>query len=174
MRGDSLGAGAADEQSLDAIQVSSTSTDTGLALLALGAVALGLALNGQSSSPGLPTTSAPTILEAAVPVPPPVEGEKPADVLKPRGQNVGEPVEIPWGERLMRTLTDRERRSLVEEFHAESEGDLVGLWEIAKEVEELVGTGETAREQSLMIVRDLLAKGLIAGDPPYRPGGYKA
>jgi hypothetical protein len=74
----------------------------------------------------------------------------------------------------MRTLTDRERRSLVEEFHAESGSDLVGLWEIAKEVEELVGTGETAREQSLMVVRDLLAKGLIAGDPPYSPGGFKA
>ena len=73
----------------------------------------------------------------------------------------------------MRTLTDRERRSLVEEFHAESGGDLVGLWEIAKEVEELVGTGETAREQSLTIVRDLLEGGLVAGDPPYSPGGYK-
>ena len=74
----------------------------------------------------------------------------------------------------MRTLTDRERRSLVEEFHAESGSDLVGLWEIAKEVEELVGTSETAREQSLMIVRDLLEEGLVAGDPPYSPGGYKA
>lgn len=74
----------------------------------------------------------------------------------------------------MRTLTDRERRSLVEEFHAESGSDLVGLWEIVKEVEELVGTGETAREQSLMIVRDLLEEGLVAGDPPYSPDGYKA
>ena len=74
----------------------------------------------------------------------------------------------------MRTLTDRERRSLVEEFHAESGSDLVGLWEIAKEVEELVGTGETAREQSLMIVRDLLEGGLVAGDPPYSASGYKA
>ena len=74
----------------------------------------------------------------------------------------------------MRSLTDRERRSLVEEFHAESGGDLVGLWEIAKEVGELVGPGETAREQSLMIVRDLLEEGLVAGDPPYSPGGCKA
>ena len=73
----------------------------------------------------------------------------------------------------MRTLTDCERRSLVDEFYAESGSDLVGLWEIAKEVEEFVGTGETAREQSLMIVRDLLEKGLVAGDPPYSPGGYK-
>jgi len=74
----------------------------------------------------------------------------------------------------MRALTDCERRSLVDEFYAESGSDLVGLWEIAKEVEELVGTGETAREQSLMIVRDLLEEGLIAGDPPYSPCGYKA
>ena len=73
----------------------------------------------------------------------------------------------------MRTLTDCERRSLVDEFYAESGSDLVGLWEIAKEVEEFVGTGETAREQSLMIVRDLLEKGLVAGDPPYSPSGYK-
>lgn len=74
----------------------------------------------------------------------------------------------------MRALTDRERRSLVDEFYAEAGTDLVGLWEIAKEVEELVGTGETAREQSLMIVRDLLEEGLVAGDPPYSSGGYKA
>ncbi len=74
----------------------------------------------------------------------------------------------------MRALTDRERRSLVEQFHAEAGSDLVGFWEIAKKVEELVGTGEAAREQSLMIVRDLLEEGLVAGDPPYSPGGYKA
>lgn len=74
----------------------------------------------------------------------------------------------------MRTLTDRERRSLVNEFYAESGSDLVRFWEVAKEVEELVGTGEMAREQSLMIVRDLLEEGLVAGDPPYSPGGYQA
>jgi len=74
----------------------------------------------------------------------------------------------------MRTLTDRERRSLVDDFYAESGSDLVGLWEVAKEVEELVGTGEMAREQSLMVISDLLAKGLVAGDSPYSPGGYKA
>ncbi len=74
----------------------------------------------------------------------------------------------------MRSLTDHERRSLVDEFYAESGSDLVGLWEIAKEVEESVGTGETAREQSLMNVRDLLEGGLVAGDPPYGPGGDKA
>ena len=73
----------------------------------------------------------------------------------------------------MRRLTDHERRTLVDELYAESGGDLVGLWEIAKEVEEFVGAGEEAREQSLMIVTDLLAKGLVVGDPPYALGGYK-
>ncbi len=93
LRGDGPGAGAADEQSLDAIQVSSTPSDTGFALLTLGAVALGWALGSKSSSPGLPTTSGPTISEAAVSVPSPAEGEKPLDVLKPGGQNVGAPGE---------------------------------------------------------------------------------
>ena len=81
---------------------------------ALGAVALGLALKSQQpSSPGLPTTSAPTILETAVPVPPPVEGETPADVLKPGSQNVGEPGEnfgvrvLPGGENEARELFGR-------------------------------------------------------------------
>lgn len=73
----------------------------------------------------------------------------------------------------MKILTTHERRTLVDELYAESGGDLVGLWEIAKEVEELVGTGEVAREQSLIIVNDLLAKGLVVGDPPYSPGGYR-
>ena len=73
----------------------------------------------------------------------------------------------------MRTLTDHERRILVDDLYAESGGDLVGLWEIAKEVEELVGTGDAAREQSLAIVDDLLAKGLVVGDPPYGPHGYQ-
>ncbi len=37
-----------------------------------------------------------------------------------------------------------------------------------------MGAGEEAMEQSLMIVTDLLAKGLIVGGPPYSRGGYKA
>lgn len=74
----------------------------------------------------------------------------------------------------MKGLTDGERRNLVDEFYAESSGDLVGLWEIAKEVQDLVGPGEAAREQSLLVVRDLLGKGLIAGDPPYRLNGHEA
>ena len=113
LRGDGPGADAADEQSLDVIQVSSTSSDTGLALLTLGAVALGWALGSKSSSPGLPTTSGPSISEAAVPVPSPAEDEKPVDVLKPGGQNVGAPGEnsgvrmLPGSENEARELFDR-------------------------------------------------------------------
>jgi len=113
LRGDSTGSSAADEQSLNADQVSSTSSDTGVALLTLGAVALGWALGRRSSSPGLPTTSGPTISEAAILVPPPVEGEKPVDVLKPSGQNVGTPGEnsgvrvLPGSENEARELFDR-------------------------------------------------------------------
>ena len=74
----------------------------------------------------------------------------------------------------MRSLTDQEHRTIVDELYAESGGDLVGLWEVIRLVEDLVGTGDGAREQSLMIVTDLLAKGLVVGDPPYALGGYKA
>ena len=48
-----------------------------------------------------------------MPVPPPVEGETPADVLKPGGQNVGAPGEnsgvrvLPGGENESRELFDR-------------------------------------------------------------------
>ena len=54
-----------------------------------------------------------TIVEASVPVPPPVEGETPADVLKPGGKNVGAPGDnskvrvLPGGEDGARELFDR-------------------------------------------------------------------
>ena len=72
----------------------------------------------------------------------------------------------------MTILEDARLHDLVGIFYSASAGDLVGLWEIAKEVESLVGVGDTARKQSLEIVRALLAKGLLAGDPPYDAGGY--
>jgi hypothetical protein len=73
----------------------------------------------------------------------------------------------------MTALTDAELANLVDAFYSESGVDLVGLWQIAKVVEEAVGVGAVAREQSLLIVRALLEKGLCAGDPPYRAGGYE-
>lgn len=62
---------------------------------------------------------------------------------------------------MMKILTDCERLTLVDELYAEARSDLVRLWEIAKEVEEIVGTGEVAREQSLMVMHDLMVKGLF-------------
>ncbi len=73
----------------------------------------------------------------------------------------------------MRTLTDVEFQELVADFYSESSDDVVGLWEVAKVVEKLIETGDVAREQSLRIVRALLAKGLLVGDPPYSANGYK-
>ncbi len=73
---------------------------------------------------------------------------------------------------MMTTLKNAELHKLIESFYSESASDLIGLWEIAKEVESLVGTGNIAKEQCLEIVRALLAKGLLAGDPPYSAGGY--
>lgn len=102
------------------IKASATGTDTAVAG---GALLLGGLLylltrprdapsvsNPSSSRPAAP---APTVLEVVVPVPPPVEGEKPTDVLKPSGQNVGEPGEnsgvrvLPGGENEARELFDR-------------------------------------------------------------------
>ena len=61
----------------------------------------------------------------------------------------------------------------VDQMCAEAKEDLVGLWEIARLVERETGPGELAREQTLAVVRALLARGLRAGDPPYSAGGYK-
>jgi hypothetical protein len=69
------------------------------------------------------------------------------------------------------TLAEAER--LAEQFSAEAREDLIGLWEIAKEVEERTGPGEVAREQTLELVRELLRRGLRAGEPPYSSGGFR-
>ena len=72
----------------------------------------------------------------------------------------------------MKMLEHSELNDLVEAFYAESSSDLVGLWEIVKEVENIFGKGDTVRDKTLTVVRALLAKGLLAGDPPYDLGGY--
>lgn len=74
---------------------------------------------------------------------------------------------------MTRNLTGIERDDLIRDFYNESNSDLVGLWEITKEVEEIMGTNDAAKEQSLFIVRELLSRGLRAGDPPYCPTGYQ-
>jgi hypothetical protein len=73
----------------------------------------------------------------------------------------------------MRTLADVDFDRLVNDFYAESGGDLVGLWELAKEVEELIGAGSAVQDDSTAIVRALLARGLRAGTPPYSIDGYE-
>ncbi len=62
---------------------------------------------------------------------------------------------------------------LVDQFCAEARDDFVGLWEIVRQVERRTGPGDTAREQTLAVIRALLARGLRAGDPPYSAMGYR-
>jgi len=62
---------------------------------------------------------------------------------------------------------------LAAQFLAEAQDDLVGLWEIARDVGERAGSAEDTREETLALVRELLARGLVAGDPPYAAGGYR-
>ncbi len=72
----------------------------------------------------------------------------------------------------MKTLSDNQVRTLVAEFHTNSEEDIVGLFAVAKEVYELLEDENAAREQTLRVVGAMLKSGMIAGDPPYSPGGY--
>jgi len=73
----------------------------------------------------------------------------------------------------MDAITPAETERLADLFYAEAREDLVGLWEIVKEVEERTGPGEDAPERALELVRALLRRGLRAGDSPYSAGGYR-
>ena len=73
----------------------------------------------------------------------------------------------------MRVLTETEFSETVGEFYSESKDDDVGLWEIAKVVEDLIGTSEIVIAESLRIVKVLLEMGLEAGCDPQEAGGYK-
>jgi len=90
------------------------------AALVLGAVALYLRQQQEEAArratPGpaaTPVPEMPHVVEAAVPLPPPKEGETPLDVLKPGGQNVGERGDnskmriLPGGSEGARELFDR-------------------------------------------------------------------
>lgn len=82
------------------VQVSADGMDlprAGGAVLVLGAIALYLrqqqeeaARRAMSGPAATSVPEMPHVVEAAVPLPPPKEGETPLDVLKPGGQNVGE------------------------------------------------------------------------------------
>jgi hypothetical protein len=57
---------------------------------------------------------------------------------------------------------------------AHARDDYVGLWVIIKVLQEEYGvTGDALREHTLDVVRELLARGLLAGDPPYSATGYR-
>lgn len=62
---------------------------------------------------------------------------------------------------------------LVGQFLAEAKDDLIGLWEIAREVRQRAGSGDDAREEALAVVRQLLSRGLLVEDPPYAAAGYR-
>ena len=62
---------------------------------------------------------------------------------------------------------------LVEEFLAESNDDLIGLWEIVRKVAQRVPANGSLMEETLAVVRELLAQGLAVGDPPYSGVGYR-
>jgi hypothetical protein len=70
-------------------------------------------------------------------------------------------------------LTKAEMQQMVDEFVAEARDDLVGLWEIVGRVEREIADQEAIREPTLMVVRALLARGLLAGDPPYSTNGFR-
>jgi hypothetical protein len=63
---------------------------------------------------------------------------------------------------------------LIRRFLVEAQDDQVGLWEIVREVEQRTGLGASAMAETLAVVRELLSRGLQAGDPPYSAGGYRA
>lgn len=106
------------------MKASATGTDTTTAgAVLLGGILLCLTLKslerGSKSgtlkaTPPVPTTPAqPLIVETAVPVPPPKEGETPADILKPGGRLVGQEGsgsrirELPGGRPAAEELFDR-------------------------------------------------------------------
>ena len=66
------------------------------------------------------------------------------------------------------------RDERVERYMAEAKEDLVGLWEIARDARERAAADGNVMDDALAIVRELLARGLMAGDPPYSAGGYHA
>lgn len=73
----------------------------------------------------------------------------------------------------MRMLTQDQIKTLVKEFHTEISEDIVGLFSIVQEIGELCTDHDVVREETLVVVKALLADGMVAGDPPYYPDGHK-
>ena len=70
-------------------------------------------------------------------------------------------------------MAEPDVQRMVDAFAAESRDDLVGLWQIVGRIEERTTDPSSLREQTLRVVRALLARGLLAGDPPYSAGGFR-
>jgi hypothetical protein len=64
-------------------------------------------------------------------------------------------------------------KDLIDRFVSEAKDDDIGLWEIVREVEQRTGPGAALMQETLAVVRELLSRGLRAGDPPYAAGGYR-
>ena len=74
----------------------------------------------------------------------------------------------------MTALSDDQVRSLVAEFYTDSQEDIVGLFAITRSVEDILGQDPpSVREQTLRVVEELLARGMLAGNSPYHPDGYQ-
>ena len=73
----------------------------------------------------------------------------------------------------MKELATADMNLMVDEFVAEARDDIVGLWEIVKELENMIADPAALREQTLSVIRALLARGLLAGDPPYSANGFQ-
>lgn len=64
-------------------------------------------------------------------------------------------------------------QNIIDRFYAEAQEDAIGLWEIIDEIEENSNSNIDIRQQTSLLVRLLLARGLIAGNPPYSATGYE-
>lgn len=73
----------------------------------------------------------------------------------------------------MKTLTQDQIKTLVQEFHTQNSEDIVGLFSVVQEVGDLFKDDDVVLEETLVIVKALLADGMVAGDPPYYPDGYR-
>jgi hypothetical protein len=64
---------------------------------------------------------------------------------------------------------------LLAEFRAEAESDIIGLWEVIKELKSRFGpmSDDELRVLTLKFVQEMLSDGFEVGDPPYSELGYR-
>ncbi len=71
-------------------------------------------------------------------------------------------------------FTSSQYQEITDSFLKEAEEDYIGLWQLIKEAKRFATTEEPLVVQAvtLAIVREFLAAGLEAGEPPYSVTGY--